>query len=127
MIVHDGLAAAIVPCADIASSEAFFALLGYARPPQDTGEHADYRLLVNGRGGIIHLRALGRGEALDPAASPLGLYLYADDPEAAAQGVRDLILEPGRAPERKLWGMFEFSLNGPDGLLVRVGWPDRPR
>ena len=23
------------------------------------------------------------------------------------------------------WGMYEFSLSDPDGVLVRVGWPSR--
>jgi hypothetical protein len=27
--------------------------------------------------------------------------------------------------EHKPWGMYEFALNGPDDLLVRVGWPSR--
>jgi hypothetical protein len=28
-------------------------------------------------------------------------------------------------PEHKPWGMYEFSLSGPDETLVRVGWPSR--
>jgi hypothetical protein len=37
----------------------------------------------------------------------------------------EAIIEPSRAPEHKPWGMYEFSLNGPDDLLVRIGWPSR--
>jgi hypothetical protein len=32
------------------------------------------------------------------------------------------ILEPGERPEHKSWGMYEFALDGPDDLLVRIGW-----
>jgi hypothetical protein len=39
--------------------------------------------------------------------------------------VRDEILEPGHAPEHKPWGMYEFSVSDPDGVLVRIGWPSR--
>ena len=27
----------------------------------------------------------------------------------------------------KAWGMYEFALDGPDGVLVRIGWPTRLR
>jgi len=37
----------------------------------------------------------------------------------------DEIIERGKQAELKAWGMYEFSLNGPDGALVRIGWPDR--
>ena len=47
-------------------------------------------------------------------------------------GVRSLaaamcpeLIEPSHAAEHKSWGMYEFALNGPDDLLVRVGWPSR--
>ena len=33
--------------------------------------------------------------------------------------------EKSKAPEHKTWGMYEFALNGPDDLLVRIGRPSR--
>ena len=30
-------------------------------------------------------------------------------------------------PQDTPWGMYEFALNGPDHVLVRVGWPSRLR
>ena len=32
-----------------------------------------------------------------------------------------------RGPSDKPWGMYEFTLNGPDDTLIRVGWPTRLR
>ena len=45
--------------------------------------------------------------------------MTADDP------IRDEIIERGKAPPRKPWGTYEFVLNGPDALFVRIGWPSR--
>jgi hypothetical protein len=36
---------------------------------------------------------------------------------------RDEILGPSRRPERTEWGTYEFSVNGPDGIVIQVGWP----
>jgi hypothetical protein len=35
---------------------------------------------------------------------------------------KDEIIEAAKKPELKEWGLVEFSVNGPDGSLVRVGW-----
>jgi hypothetical protein len=43
--------------------------------------------------------------------------------EALAETMREAIIERGKRPEHKPWGMYEFALNGPEGLLVRIGWP----
>jgi predicted lactoylglutathione lyase len=48
-----------------------------------------------------------------------------DTDEAAAAFAGELIEKEG--PEKKPWGMYEFSLSDPDGALVRVGWPLRLR
>lgn len=39
-----------------------------------------------------------------------------------ADAVRDLIIEAG-APHVKPWGTYEFAMNDPSGLLVRIGRP----
>ena len=43
--------------------------------------------------------------------------------EAVAARVRDDIIERSKRPEHKAWGMYEFAVSDPDGVLVRVGWP----
>ena len=30
---------------------------------------------------------------------------------------------PKEGPSLKPWGVYEFALNGPDDVLIRVGWP----
>ena len=42
-----------------------------------------------------------------------------------AAAMREAVIERDKAPGHKSWGMYEVSLNGPDDLLVRVGWPSR--
>jgi hypothetical protein len=37
--------------------------------------------------------------------------------------VDDLIIRPGGVLRHREWGMYEVGINGPDGLLVRIGWP----
>jgi hypothetical protein len=36
--------------------------------------------------------------------------------------VDDLIIRPG-VLRRSEWGLYEVGISGPDGLLVRIGWP----
>lgn len=108
-------AVAIIPAGDIDASEAFYARLGF-RLESDYG---DYRILADGRGGHLHLN-LTEGWPRKVEDSPLGIYLYVDDVDAAADRVRELIIEPD-APRRKPWGTYEFSVSDPSGTLVRVG------
>lgn len=107
--------AAIVPARDIDASETFYRRLGF----ETVSDHGDYRLMDDGRGWRIHLRSTpgwpGRIED-----NPLGLYLYAEDVDAVADRVRDLILEP-QGPHARLWGTYEFSLSDPSGALIRIG------
>lgn len=113
-------AVAIIPCNDLDESEAFYARLGFAR--SDGEAHVDYRILSDGRGGRLHLTSTPEGWVV-PARNPFGVYLYSDRVAELAPQVRDAIIERGKAPEHKPWGMFEMSLNDPNGTLVRVGWP----
>ncbi|KAK6076055.1 hypothetical protein SCUP234_00333 [Seiridium cupressi] len=82
-------------------------------------------MLSHPNGSDIHLRELGSSEEgwLEPFKNLFGIYVYSEDVKALAVEFADEIIEPAKKPEIKEWGMFEFSLNGPDGCLVRVGWP----
>src|ERR1700722_4067558 len=111
---------AILPCNDLDAAELFFERLGFKRDP---GSIDDYRMLSDGRGGHIPLNRAVEGW-LQAGRNPFGLYLYREDVDgAAAAFAGETIGQPGDTP----WGMYEFSLTGPDETLVRVGWPMRLR
>jgi len=111
---------AIIPCNDVNAAERWWNRLGFHKPAdQDFG---DYRMLSDGAGGEVHLQPAVEGWVI-PGRNPFGIYVYTPRVDAIADAMRDAILEPARAPEHKPWGMYEFALNGPDDLLVRIGWP----
>jgi hypothetical protein len=111
---------AILPCNDLDAAETLFSRLGFKRDP---GSLDEYRMLSDGLGGFIHLNRAVQGW-LQAGRNPFGLYLYREDVDgAAAAFAGETIGLPGDTP----WGMYEFSLNGPDETLVRVGWPSRLR
>jgi hypothetical protein len=111
---------AILPCNDLDAAEAFFSRLGFKRDP---GSLDEYRMLSDGLGGFIHLNRAVQGW-LQAGRNPFGLYLYREDVDgAAAAFAGETTGLPGDTP----WGMYEFSLNGPDETMVRVGWPTRLR
>ena len=112
---------AILPCSDLDAAEAFFARFGFRRLD---GSPDDYRMLADSRGGSLHLNPAVEGW-LVPGRNPFGLYLYCEDVDGAAAAFTDEII--GTGPSDKPWGMYEFALNGPDDVLVRVGWPTRLR
>jgi hypothetical protein len=37
--------------------------------------------------------------------------------------VDDLVIRPGGVLRHREWGLYEVGIAGPDGLLVRIGWP----
>ncbi|WP_430912953.1 glyoxalase [Methylobacterium sp. sgz302541] len=113
---------AILPCNDLDAAEAFFARLGFRR---DEGSPDAYRLLSDGHGGRLHLNPAVEGW-LEPGRNPFGLYLYRKDVDALAAAFAGEIIER-EGPSDKPWGMYEFALNGPDDVLVRVGWPTELR
>lgn len=110
-------AAAILPCRDIAATSAFYVRLGFEVVSDFA--HQGYRILADGRGWHLHLHHAGP-ESLGPPHNPFGLYLYVEDVDAVVDRVRGAILTPG-APELKPWGVYEFAVSDPDGVLVRVG------
>jgi len=113
---------AILPCNDLHAAEKFFARLGFT---PDEGCPDDYRMLADGHGGFIHLNPAVPGW-LTPGRNPFGLYLYRKDVDTLAASFAGEIIEK-EGPSDKPWGMYEFALDGPDGTLVRVGWPTRLR
>jgi hypothetical protein len=113
---------AIVPCNDLDAAEAFFMRLGFTR---DEGSPDEYRRMSDGLGGYLHLNLAVDGW-LAPGRNPFGLYLYREDVDAVATAFAGEIIEKD-APNAKPWGMYEFAINGPDDLLVRVVWPTHLR
>jgi hypothetical protein len=120
----------IVPCNDIEVSQVFFGRLGFHRPQSDLDRAAqsedpdNYRILTNADGDMIHLNKSPEGW-LVPKMNPFGLYIYVRDVDRVAATMTDAVLEKSKSGEHKPWGMYEVSLNGPDDILVRVGWPSR--
>lgn len=113
---------AIVPCNDLDAAEAWWNRLGFSRPA-DQG-YDDYRMLSDDDGSDIHLTGAVEGWVV-PGRNAFGVYLYTPRVDALAAMMRGEIIEREKAPTHKPWGMYEFALNGPDDLLVRVGWPSR--
>lgn len=107
-------AVAIVPARHMDASEAFYRRLGFVV----AADYGDYRILEDGRGGPIHLNATP-GWPAKIEDNALGLYLYVEDVDAAADRVRELII--GAGPETKPWGTYEFAVSDPNGALVRIG------
>lgn len=105
---------AIVPCRDLRVSEAFYTRLGF----KVIGDYGQYLIMADGKGWHLHLTA-GRWPG-GVADNPSGLYLYAEDVDAIADRVRELIIDPG-TPVLKPWGTYEFAISDPDGTLVRIG------
>ena len=113
---------AIVACTDPDAAEQWWNRLGFSRP--DGRGDDQYRMLRNDEGGEIHLN---RDECgwVKPGENPHGVYLYTPRVDELAGTMPDAIIEPAKKAEHKAWGMYEFALNGPDDLLVRIGWPSR--
>ena len=109
---------AILPCGDLKAAQSFFERLGFHR---EQGSPDAYRILYDGYGARLHLNPAVEGW-LDPQHNPFGLYLHREDVDGAAAAFAGEIIEM-EGPSRKPWGMYEFALNGPDNVLVRVGWP----
>lgn len=109
---------AVIPCNDIAASEAFYGLLGFRRDP-DGVDYGDYIILSDDGGADIHLTKAAE-DWLVPGKSPFGIYFYANDVEEIAKRLdgKWKLLHP---PMKQSWGMFEFALSDPDEHLVRVG------
>lgn len=124
MATHPRISA-ILPCSSMASAVKFFVRLGFT-PPTDAqlNEWDQYLIMLNPDGSEIHLRELGPDEDgwIVPNKNSFGIYVYSKNVKALGEEFADEIIEASKKPEVKEWGLVEFSVNGPDGCLVRVGW-----
>ncbi len=110
---------AIVPCNDLAKSRAFFERLGFVV----TGDWGGY-VILQGWGAEVHLQPVEPGW-IEAERNAFGLFIRTPQVDAVAARVEDLIIRPGGVLRHREWGMYEFAVNAPDDLLVRVGWPSR--
>jgi hypothetical protein len=110
---------AIIPCNDLKAAVPFWERLGL----QCTGGNASY-MIFTGWGCEVHLTQAGAGPWRVPEENnPFGLFIRTPEVAAIASRVEDLIVRPGGVLRHREWGLFEVGLSGPEGLLVRVGWP----
>jgi hypothetical protein len=112
---------AIVPCNDLVAAIPFWERLGLSR----TGGEETY-VIMTGLGCEVHLTQAGDGPWAVPAAhNPFGVFIRTPEVDAVAARVDDLIIRPGGVLRHREWGLYEVGVCGPDGLLVRIGWPSR--
>ena len=112
---------AIVLSNDLPGSVPFWERLGFVR----TGGDANY-IILEGWGSEVHLTQAGEGPwAVPEDHNPFGVYIRTPDVDAIAARVDDLIIRPGGVLRHREWGFYEVGVCGPDGLLVRIGWPSR--
>ena len=78
---------------------------------------------MTGWGCEVHLTQAGTAPWGVPEHNPFGVFIRTPQVEAVAARVGDLIIRPGGVLRHREWGMYEFAVDGPDHLLVRVGWP----
>ena len=109
---------AIIPSNDLASACQFWERLGFSR----TGGDDNY-FIMTGWGCEVHLTQAGDGVWRVPEHNPFGVFIRTPDVEAVAARVDDLIIRLGGVLRHREWGLYEVGIAGPDGLLVRVGWP----
>ena len=57
--------------------------------------------------------------------NPFGVFIRTPGVDAIDGRVEDLIIRPGGILRHHEWGLYEAGICGPDGLLVRIGWPSR--
>jgi hypothetical protein len=121
MMISDGVGAfAIVPSNNLPAAVPFWERLGFAR----TGGDAQY-IIVAGWGCEVHLSQAGSSPWAVPENNPFGVFIRTPEVEAIAARVDDLIIRPGGVLRHREWGLYEVGISGPDGLLVRIGWPSR--
>jgi catechol 2,3-dioxygenase-like lactoylglutathione lyase family enzyme len=106
---------AIVPSSNLDASVAFYRRLGF----DVASDYGHYRILEDARGWHLHLTMVP-GWPKNIEDNPFGLYLYVDDVDTIAEGVRELIIQAG-TPHNTPWGTYEFAVSDPSGLLVRIG------
>jgi len=112
---------AIVPSNDLRAAIPFWERLGFTQ----TGG-ADNYIMMGGWGCEVHLTQAGDGPwAVPEENNPFGVFIRTPEVDVIAARVDDLIIRPGGVLRHREWGLYEVGINGPDGLLVRIGWPSR--
>ena len=111
---------AIVPSNDLPTACQFWERLGFSR-----SGGADNYVIMTGWGCEVHLTQAGNGVWRVPEQNPFGVFIRTPDVQAIAARVDDLIIRPGGILRHREWGLYEVGIAGPDGLLVRVGWPSK--
>jgi hypothetical protein len=110
---------AVVPSNDLPNAIPFWERLGFAR----TGGDAQY-VIMTGSDCEVHLTQAGEGQwAVPEDHNPFGVFIRTPRVDEIAALVDDLIIRPGGVLRHRDWGMYEVGVCGPDGLLVRIGWP----
>jgi hypothetical protein len=112
---------AIIPSNNLLAALPFWQRLDFAR----TGGDDNY-IIMTGWGCEVHLTQAGDGVwAVPKEHNPFGVFIRTPDVDAIAALADDLIIRPGGVLRHRAWGLYECGINGPDGLLVRIGWPSR--
>ncbi|UZE46683.1 glyoxalase [Rhodopseudomonas sp. P2A-2r] len=110
---------AIIPSNDLAAAVPFWERLGFAR----TGGEGQY-IIMTGWDCEVHLTQAGEGPwRVSEQNNPFGVFIRTPHVDAIAARVDDLIIRPGGILRHREWGLYEVGISGPDGLLVRIGWP----
>jgi hypothetical protein len=109
---------AIVPSNDLPAAIPFWERMGFAR----TGGDAGY-VIMTGWDCEVHLTQAGTGVWRVPEHNPFGVFIRTPEVAAIAARMDDLVIRPGGILRHREWGIYEVGIAGPDGLLVRVGWP----
>jgi hypothetical protein len=110
---------AIVPSNDLPTAIPFWERLGFARVGGDTGY-----VIMAGWECEVHLTQAGGGVWRVPEQhNPFGVFIRTPHVDAIAARVDDLVIRPGGVLRHREWGLYEVGIAGPDGLLVRIGWP----
>jgi len=107
-------AVAIIPCIDLDQTQRFYQQLGFT-VTSNYDAHG-YRIFHDLKGASVHLTRAEPGWVV-PERNAHVLYLYSEDVETLAAHF-------SCPAEVKPWGLREFAVSDPNGLLVRVGWPE---
>ena len=110
---------AIVPSNDLPAAIPFWERMGFAR----AGGDENY-VIMEGWDCEVHLTQAGSGPWRVPHEhNPFGVFIRTPEVEAIAARMDDVVIRPGGVLRHREWGLYEVGIAGPDGLLVRVGWP----
>jgi hypothetical protein len=75
---------------------------------------------------LLHLTQAGQAPWRVPERhNPFGVFIRTPEADAIAARADDLIIRPGGILRHREWGLYEVGLQGPDGMLVRIGRPSK--